>query len=58
MKRLSLDDFKMESNDSKELEQLSGGILGACHTSNQDWIDEMEDLWWWGISKLRPFIPN
>jgi hypothetical protein len=31
MERLSLSDFKMESNNSQELENLTGGILGACH---------------------------
>jgi hypothetical protein len=36
MKRLSLDDFKMKSSNSEELEMLTGGILGACHT----WTDK------------------
>ena len=31
MERLSLTDFKAKSNESNELEKLSGGILGACH---------------------------
>lgn len=36
MSRLSLDQFKKETvkkgKDVKELEKLTGGILGACHT--------------------------
>lgn len=31
MKRLSLEDFKTKSENTKELENLTGGILGACH---------------------------
>ncbi len=31
MKRLSLEDFKTKSENTKELESLTGGILGACH---------------------------
>ncbi len=31
MERLSLNDFKAKSNESNELENLTGGILGACH---------------------------
>lgn len=31
MERLTLNDFKMKSNNSQELEDLTGGILGACH---------------------------
>lgn len=32
MKRLSLEDFKTKPENTKELESLTGGILGACHT--------------------------
>lgn len=46
MERLSLDDFKMKSNNSNELEQLSGGILGACHVSEEDKKAEQARKMW------------
>ncbi len=36
MERLSLDDFKMKSNNTQKLENLTGGILGACHCGGHD----------------------
>jgi hypothetical protein len=52
MERLSLDDFKMKSNNSEELEQLSGGILGACHTTTE----EPEEPNWWLLDGV--LVPN
>jgi hypothetical protein len=31
MNRLSLDAFKEQVRETQELENLTGGILGACH---------------------------
>ena len=54
MERLSLDDFKMKSNNSQELENLTGGILGACHctwqypdTSSWDMGKTLATYWHW-----------
>ena len=53
MERLSLDAFKVEAETKKEektneLENLSGGILGACHCSHcggDDGDGGYWDLW-------------
>ncbi len=31
MERLFLNDFKMKSENTQELESLTGGVLGTCH---------------------------
>ena len=52
MERLSLEDFKAKSNNSDEVEQLTGGILGSCHDESQE-----DNPWWWLINKvLKPII--
>ncbi|WP_027393252.1 hypothetical protein [Aquimarina latercula] len=42
MSRLSLDAFKAkaQTSQSEELENLTGGILGACHPSDAEMIAE------------------
>ena len=48
MSRLNLEAFKaqVDVNQTKELESLTGGILGACHSS-EPWelFDSMWDGW-------------
>ncbi len=45
MKRLSLEDFKTKSQNTKELENLTGGILGACHHDHDGsgFVDTFEE---------------
>tara|TARA_B110000093_G_C12836922_1_gene353581 strand:+ start:506 stop:652 length:147 start_codon:yes stop_codon:yes gene_type:complete len=45
MSRLNLEAFKAQANDTQELEELSGGILGACH-----------DVSWWDLGLLWDFL--
>ncbi|WP_155839681.1 hypothetical protein [Aquimarina latercula] len=43
MSRLSLDAFKAkaQTSQSEELENLTGGILGACHPGEKSWFTEI-----------------
>ncbi|WNI38856.1 MULTISPECIES: hypothetical protein [unclassified Chryseobacterium] len=47
MSRLTLEQFKKETvkneKDVKELEKLTGGILGACHTTNTSGVKPFTD---------------
>jgi hypothetical protein len=47
MKRLNLDAFKAQTETSQtdELENLAGGILGACHCRQCDLQMEMSPDW-------------
>lgn len=40
--RLSLDQFKSQNSDidNQELEKLTGGVLGACHSTS--WWDDVK----------------
>lgn len=53
MSRLNLDAFKAQANQTQELESLTGGILGACHTQEdhdnkgEEWLKENHPVLWW-----------
>ncbi|WP_077399131.1 hypothetical protein [Cellulophaga omnivescoria] len=48
MKRLDFETFKEQANKAQELDNLTGGILGACHCTSMncgenggDWLDQL-----------------
>ncbi|WP_077399139.1 hypothetical protein [Cellulophaga omnivescoria] len=44
MSRLNLEAFKVKAeNQKQELEELSGGILGACHCTYENTANSFED---------------
>ncbi len=48
MNRLNLEAFKASANETQELESLTGGILGACHTSEAE-KEAAANIAWWNI---------